>query len=265
MSSLSSRACVALLSLAGVALLATPAAAEDCTYTDLLGTFEVKVDCVGLKDHSNLGNEQKRMWLGGDWGQVNIIEVPSPYKQDPGQIDLIMSNLGRYYTERRSPGGIQETTVAGQEARVVLEHKMRTSSRSWVFHWEGRNLIMRAVAYGKKKARMENLDAMSAALTSSFTAATMTAAAPGAPVEETKVRDRKVERKEAAEAADTAADAKEAVEETAADAKEVAEDTAADAEDTAEDAGEKAEDTAEDAKEAVEEGAEKAMDKVQGE
>lgn len=164
------RAVTALALLLGAT--AAPASAEECTYTDILGAFEVSVDCAGLEDHSNLGNEQKRMWLAGDWGQVNIIEVPQPYKQDPGQIDLVMSNLGRYYTERRSPGGVQETTVAGQDARVVLEHKMRTSSRSWVFHWEGRNLIMRAVAFGKKKERMERLDAMSEALTSSFGPAT---------------------------------------------------------------------------------------------
>jgi len=183
-----------LLCAAAASLFALPglAAAEDCTYLDLHGTFSVTVDCQGLKDHSNMGNEQKRMWLAGDWGQVNIIEVPSPYKQDAEQIDLIMSNLGRVYTSQRSPGGIQETTVAGQEARVILEHKMRTSSRSWVFNWEGRNLIMRAVAYGKKKARMEQLDAISSALTSSFMKAEAVAEAP---VEETrpKVRDRKVE------------------------------------------------------------------------
>jgi hypothetical protein len=132
------------------------------------------------------------MWLGGAWGQVNIIEVPPPYKQNASDIDLVMSNLGRKYTERRSPGGIQETTVGGQEARVVLEHKLRTSSRSWVFHWQGRNLIMRAVAYGKKRQRMESLDAMSAALTGSFAAATAQAEGPSRTSKE-KVRDRKPE------------------------------------------------------------------------
>ena len=224
MSALFFRAFVAT-AISAVAFVATPASASECTYTDLLGKFEVSVDCEGLKDHSNLGNEQKRIWLAGDWGQVNIIEVPSPYKQDSGQIDLIMSNLGRVYTARRSPGGIQETTVAGQAARVILEHKMRTSSRSWVFHWQGRNLIMRAVAYGKKKERMANLDKMSAALTNTFKEATGGAAA-AAPAPETKekVRDRKVEREEATEAAEEATKvAEEATEAAAEEATEVAE------------------------------------------
>ncbi len=192
MSALVRTASALAVSLLGASLLGAPAQAADCTYTDLHGTFEVKVDCEGLQDHSNLGNEQKRMWLGGAWGQVNIIEVPPPYKQNASDIDLVMSNLGRKYTERRSPGGIQETTVGGQEARVVLEHKLRTSSRSWVFHWQGRNLIMRAVAYGKKRQRMESLDAMSAALTGSFAAATAQAEGPSRTSKE-KVRDRKPE------------------------------------------------------------------------
>ncbi len=234
-----------LLCAAAVSLFALPglAAAEDCTYADLHGTFTVTVDCQGLKDHSNLGNEQKRLWLAGDWGQVNILEVPSPYKQDAEQIDFIMSNLGRVYTERRSPGGIQETTVAGQEARVVLEHKMRTSSRSWVFNWEGRNLIMRAVAFGKKKARMERLDAISSALTSTFVKATAVA---DAPVEEErpKVRDRKMERKQEEEAAEAAA--AEAAEEAAATAppekKEKGQTARGDKADKGPKGGEKAED-----------------------
>ena len=225
---LSLRAPAALLTLGLASLLATPASAGECTYNDLLGTFSVTADCEGLQDHSNLGNEQKRMWLSGDWGQVNIIEVPPPYKQDAGQIDLIMSNLGRYYTERRSPGGIQETTVAGQDARVVLEHKMRTSSRSWVFHWQGRNLIMRAVAYGKKKQRMEHLDSMSAALTSTFAEAAVVAA-PEMPAEKVRERKSKPVKEATSEAVDAAEGATMGSKERAAAAK----DTATEAKDTA--------------------------------
>ena len=225
----------AAVALSAVAFAATPASASECTYTDLLGKFEVSVDCEGLKDHSNLGNEQKRIWLAGDWGQVNIIELPSPYKQDPGQIDLIMSNLGRVYTARRSPGGIQETTVAGQAARVVLEHKMRTSSRSWVFHWQGRNLIMRAVAYGKKKERMANLDKMSAALTNTFKEATGAAAAPApAPETKEKVRDREVESEEATESAEESTEAAEESTEAAEGSTESAEESTEAAEESTE-------------------------------
>jgi|GEM_PF-2211607 len=232
---LSLRAPAALLTLGLASLLATPASAGECTYNDLLGTFSVTADCEGLQDHSNLGNEQKRMWLSGDWGQVNIIEVPPPYKQDAGQIDLIMSNLGRYYTERRSPGGIQETTVAGQDARVVLEHKMRTSSRSWVFHWQGRNLIMRAVAYGKKKQRMEHLDSMSAALTSTFAEAAVVAA-PEMPAEKVRERKSKPVKEATSEAVDAAEGATMGSKERAAAAKDTAteaKDTATEAKDTA--------------------------------
>ena len=184
-----------VLAALGLTLFASPASAETCTYTDLLEQFQVTVDCKGLGDHTNFGNEQKRMWLAGDWGQLNILEVPSPYKQDAGQIDFIMSNLGRVYTARRSPGGVTTTTVGGQDARVVTEHKMRNSTRSWVFNWEGRNLIVRAVAYnGSKKARTELLDTMGEAVIGSWTAYTPSTEAE---VEEEKprVRDRSTKTK----------------------------------------------------------------------
>ena len=221
-----------LLTLTGAVLFSAPAIAADCTYNDLHGTFTVQVDCEGLQDHSNIGNEQKRLWLGGDWGQVNIIEVPSPYKQDATQIDFIMSNLGRTYTERRSPGGVQETTVAGQEARVVLEHKMRTSSRSWVFNWQGRNLIMRAVAFGKKKERMERLDAMSAALTSTFAGAGAGATAEAAKensevaTEEAPTEEAPTEEAATEEAATEEAPTEEAATEEAATEEAVTEEAA---------------------------------------
>ena len=239
-----------LLTLTGAVLFSAPAIAADCTYNDLHGTFTVQVDCEGLQDHSNIGNEQKRLWLGGDWGQVNIIEVPSPYKQDATQIDFIMSNLGRTYTERRSPGGVQETTVAGQEARVVLEHKMRTSSRSWVFNWQGRNLIMRAVAFGKKKERMERLDAMSAALTSSFAgagaeaaeenseAATEEAATEEAATEEAVTEEAATEEAVTEEAATEEAATEEAATEEAQTEEAATEEAATDAEAPAKGEGE---------------------------
>jgi len=181
---------LALLAALGLILSAGTASAEDCTYTDLLEQFQVTVDCNGLKDHSNIGNEQKRIWLAGDWGQLNIIEVPSPYKQDASLLDFIMGNLGREYTPRRSPGGIQTTSVGGLDARVVTEHKMRNSTRHWVFHFNGRNLIMRAVAYtGSRKDRTANLDSIGQAMTASFAAYTPTAD----EAEKPRVRDRKAE------------------------------------------------------------------------
>ncbi len=190
-----------LLAASGLLVLsAASAQAEDCTYTDLLGTFQVTTDCAGLGDHTGIGNEQKRMWLAGDWGQMNIIEVPPPYKQDAGNLDLIMSNLGRVYTERRSPGGVQTTTVGGQDARVVLEHKMRSSSRSYVFHWQGRNLILRAVAFGKKAQRMASLDQICDTIISSF-ASYEAPAEVEEEVERSRVRDRKTDEQKAAEAA----------------------------------------------------------------
>ena len=221
------RLAIALSAALGLFLSAGTASAEDCTYTDLLEQFQVTADCSGLKDHTNIGNEQKRMWLAGDWGQLNIIEVPQPYKQDAGHIDLIMSNLGRVYSERRSPGGVTTTTVAGQDARVITEHKMRNSTRSWVFHWEGRNLIVRAVAYnGSVKARSTLLDTMGDAVIGSFTAYT---APVTADLEEPapRVRDRKTDERSAAEAVKSdqaleGADAADAEPEPAADAEPAA-------------------------------------------
>ena len=109
--------CVPALALTalGASLLASPAEAAECTYTDLHGTFEVRVDCEGLKDHSNLGNEQKRMWLAGTWGQMNIIEVPPPYKQDAGKLDLIMSEC-----DADGDGGVSYEEFVDKLARETV-------------------------------------------------------------------------------------------------------------------------------------------------
>jgi hypothetical protein len=143
---------------AAASLLAGPAVADDCTYRDLHGKFELTSDCSGLQDHSGIGQVQKRLWLAGPWGELQIIEVPDPHRA--ADLDFVMSNLGRVWSPQRTPVPPAKTTVGGQDARVVTERKMRTTSRSWVFRWDETNVIVRAVAYGKRAEREGKLESM---------------------------------------------------------------------------------------------------------
>jgi len=139
----------------------SPASAEDCTYNDLHGEFTLKADCAGLQDFSGIGQHHKRMWLSGPWGQLEIMEVPSPYQAV--ELDVVMQTLARFWSPARIPGALSSTTVAGLDARVVTKRKLRTTSRTWVFNLGGRNVTARAVAYGKRKAREANLELISKA------------------------------------------------------------------------------------------------------
>jgi hypothetical protein len=148
--------------------VSTPASAEDCTYNDLHGEFTITAGCAGLQDFSGIGQHHKRMWLSGDWGQLEIMEVPSPYQGV--ELDVVMQTLARYWSPRRNPGALSGTTVWGLDALVVTKRKRRTTSRTWVFSFGGRNVTARAVAYGKKKAREANLELISKAFLNGFSA-----------------------------------------------------------------------------------------------
>ena len=88
------------------------------------------------------------------------------------ELDVVMENLGRYWSPRRTPGALSATTVAGMDARVVTERKLRTTSRTWAFNLGGRNITARAVAYGKKKPREANLELIAKAFLNGFAATT---------------------------------------------------------------------------------------------
>jgi hypothetical protein len=151
-----------------VLVAAAPASAEDCSYTDLHGEFTVTADCAGLQDFSGIAQPHKRLWLSGSWGQLEIMEVPAPYQA--AELDVIMETLGRYWSAGRTPGALSSTTIAGMDARVVTERKLRTTSRTWAFNLGGRNLTARAVAYGRKKAREGKLELIAKAFKTSFRA-----------------------------------------------------------------------------------------------
>jgi len=161
-----SRIASLLAALVALAAFASPAAAGDCTYEDLQGAFTITVDCEGLKDHSGIGQEQKRIWLAGTWGQLHIIELPEPYKTV--DLDTAMETLGRFWTKQKTVGPTEQTTVAGLDARVHTKRKARTTSRTWVFSLGGRNLYVRAVTYGKRSEREAQLDAMTEAFLAGF-------------------------------------------------------------------------------------------------
>ncbi len=173
-----------LLSAPAAAQDAAPAAAEEpasvaveepapatatgtlCSYTDLHDEFTVSVDCEGLQDFSGIAQPHKRLWLAGPWGQLEIMEVPSPYQA--AELDLLMETLARYWSKERTPGAVSSTTVAGMDARVVTERKRRTTSRTWAFNFRGRNVTVRAVAYGKRKAREAKLEQIASAFVDGF-------------------------------------------------------------------------------------------------
>jgi len=141
-------------------------ASETCTYRDLHKQFEVTSPCELLGDHSNNSQPHKRLWLAGPLGQLQIMEVPEPFRG--AELDFLMENLGRFWTARHTPGPVSSTEVAGQDARVVTERKMRTTSRTWVFSFRGRNLTVRGVAYGKRAAREARLERLSEVFLSGF-------------------------------------------------------------------------------------------------
>jgi hypothetical protein len=158
-----------LLVVLALLLVPTAASAEDCTYEDLHGKFTITADCEGLKDHSGLGQEHKRMWLAGTWGQLQIIEISEPHRS--GDLDFIMSNLGRDWGSRRTPQKVQPIQLFGVEGRLVTERKIRTTSTSYVFPIDGVNVIARAVAYGnKRKEREANLELIRKAFLETYTA-----------------------------------------------------------------------------------------------
>ena len=157
---------VVLVAFACALLVAAPAAAEDCTYMDLHQEFTVTADCAGLQDFSGIGQHHKRLWLSGSWGQLEIMEVPSPYQA--AELDVIMETLARYWSPRRTPRAVHSTRLAGMDARVVTERKQRTTSQTWVFNLGGRNLTARAVAYGARKQREANLELIAKALKEGF-------------------------------------------------------------------------------------------------
>jgi hypothetical protein len=155
-----------VLFAASVLLAAAPASAEDCTYTDQHGKFTVTVDCQGLEDFTGIAQEQKRVWLAGTWGQLQIMELPEPNKT--ADLDFIMSNLGRFWSTRKTVAPTSTTTVAGIDARTQSERRKRTTSTVWVFQLDGTNLLVRAVAYGAQGEREERLEMISQAFVAGF-------------------------------------------------------------------------------------------------
>ncbi len=152
-----------------VLLFAAPALAGECTYKDLQGQFTVAADCEGLKDYSGIAQQMKRVFLHGTWGELTIIEVPNPYKT--AELDFVMGNIGRFWTSELNPGKPVATTLGGVEARVTTERRRNTTARSWVFSWQGRNLIAQASAFGKRAEREGRLEQIAKALEGSFQAA----------------------------------------------------------------------------------------------
>ncbi len=118
---------------------------DNCTYDDLKGAFTLTVPCDLLGDHTGNSQPHKRIWLGAKEGQLNMIEVPEPYRT--AEFDLVMGNLGRFWTATATPEPAHETTLAGLPARVVTERKSRTLTRHWLFKLDGRNVTAKIVAY----------------------------------------------------------------------------------------------------------------------
>jgi hypothetical protein len=118
---------------------------DNCTFDDLKGDFTLTLPCDLLGDHTGNSQPHKRIWLGAPEGQLNMIEVPDPYRTV--ELDVVMGNLGRFWTSMKTPEPAHETTLGGIEARVVTERKIRTLTRHWIFKIDGRNVTAKLVAY----------------------------------------------------------------------------------------------------------------------
>jgi hypothetical protein len=118
---------------------------DNCTFDDLKGGFTLTLPCDLLGDHTGNSQPHKRIWLGAPEGQLNMIEVPDPYRTV--ELDVVMGNLGRFWTSLKTPEPAHETTLGGIDARVVTERKIRTLTRHWIFKIDGRNVTAKLVAY----------------------------------------------------------------------------------------------------------------------
>jgi len=160
-----------LLLLSALTLLLLPASAlaEDCTYNDLHGKFTITADCEGLADHSGLGQEHKRIWLAGTWGQLQMFEITEPHRR--AELDFVMSNLGRDWGARKTPEKTQVIQLFGVEGRMVTERKIRSTVTTYVFPLDGVNVIVNAIAYGNnRKVREESLQKIRKAFLETFAA-----------------------------------------------------------------------------------------------
>ena len=135
------------------------AQAEDCTYVDLQGQFTITVDCAALQDYSGIAQEQKRIWLASEEVHLQIMEVPDPYRT--AELDVVMEKLGRFWTSRKTPRKLEDATVGGQAAKVIMERSKGTTSLTWVFMVGGRNLYARLAAHGRRGHREDLLDTYS--------------------------------------------------------------------------------------------------------
>lgn len=149
-------------------VLPTVASAEDCSYADLHGEFTISVDCDLLQDHSGHSQDHKRMWLAGKLHQLQIMEAPEPYRT--AESGHVISTLGRNWGPIRTPIPIAEASFAGIEGHAVTQGRRQHLSRSWVFNFNGRNLIARLVAFGPRRGRMERLDDAAAKIQAGFKA-----------------------------------------------------------------------------------------------
>jgi hypothetical protein len=149
-----------LVTLVALVALTLPAvaSAEECIYEDNRGHFTFAVDCAQLQDYTGMpaANHLQRVWVYGPLGELNVLDVPEPYETVP--LKDVTTHLGRYWTKTRTIIPLAETTIAGQEALVVTERKLRTTSRTWVFKIGGQNVMARAVTYGKRKEREVQLE-----------------------------------------------------------------------------------------------------------
>ena len=141
--------------------------AQQCTYEDLQGQFTITVDCSLLQDFTGHSQPHKRIWLGGAKTQFNLIEVPDPYRTV--ELDVLMDQIGRDWGSKKTPAAASGTTFAGIDAMAVTENKQRSTSTTWVFNLNGRNVIANAVALGWGRfGRRANLEELTGAVLNGF-------------------------------------------------------------------------------------------------
>ena len=149
------------------ALAPTAAQAEECSYEDLHGAFTFTVDCDALQNYSGDFQEMKRLWLWGPLGEVHIMEAPEPYRTV--ELEVLMKTIGRSWTKRRNPVGVQEIKVAGMDGLVATRRRTRVASRTIVFKLADVNVTARLAVVAPRKEAEAALDKLQEAFLAGFT------------------------------------------------------------------------------------------------
>ena len=126
------------------------------------------VDCSQLQNFSGNSQDQKRIWLFGPLGEVQVMEAPEPYRTV--ELSVLMKTLGRTWNSVRTPHAPKAAKVGASDALFQTYHRNEVSSRTYVFKFGGRNLTARLAVVGSRKEAEQKLESLANAFLSGYQA-----------------------------------------------------------------------------------------------